>query len=341
MAQRYGEYQAEDRVVDTDIAVRRRLGRAEIVTTEAEFLAAQAGRRGMRMVVPRTGTGLLSFPLAVRDDAPAYARRAARDLRDWLFSQAGRRALAHAHLRGPGGRALQQGGIGDPGFLPAVVTSDLDAYRLTWQVMSVPSSVLAIFDVSGSMDFPTPHDGRRIDVAVGAAQVALDVFPDHARVGLWVFSINRGGKGQDWRVLDPVRRLDSNLGGITQRASLLRRAREMRTMAKGGTGLYDTALAGYRAALRAYDPNYSNVMILLTDGANDDPRSIGQKALLARLGKLRDPRRPVRIIGIAISKDADLTSLTRIARATGGNAYRADTPTDILKVFASEIANRS
>ncbi len=53
-----------------------------------------------------------------------------------------------------------------------------------------------------------------------------------------------------------------------------------------------------------------------------------------------DPQRPVRIIGIAISDDADLAALRRIAEATGGRAHRADAPDDILRVFAQEIANR-
>lgn len=158
---------------------------------------------------------------------------------------------------------------------------------------------------------------------------------------MWVFSIDQGGPGQDWRALEPVRRLDDEVpGGPTQRDLLLVRADPMTELTNGGTGLNDTALAAYRQAVQTYDPNYSITMILLTDGANDDPGSISERELISRLKLLVNPQRPVRIIGVAISDDADLPALQRIAQATGGRAYRADTPGDILEVFASEIAKR-
>ena len=47
-----------------------------------------------------------------------------------------------------------------------------------------------------------------------------------------------------------------------------------RRLTGGGTGLYDTALAAYRTALRNYDPHYSNAVVLMTDGRNEDPGSI-------------------------------------------------------------------
>ncbi|HRD62440.1 MAG TPA: VWA domain-containing protein, partial [Nocardioides sp.] len=118
------------------------------------------------------------------------------------------------------------------------------------------------------------------------------------------------------------------------------RAEEMKDSTDGGTGLYDTALAAYRYAVQKYDENYSNSVILLTDGSNDDPGSISARMLLHRLRALADPQRPVRIIGVAVSEDADLAEIQRIAAATGGSAYRADTSEDLLRVFAQEIAGR-
>ena len=78
----------------------------------------------------------------------------------------------------------------------------------------------------------------------------------------------------------------------------------------------------------------------MTDGRNDDPGSIGLDELLARLRDLRDPDRPVRIVGIAISEDADLASLEQMAQATGGDAYLAAQPQDILGVFARAVLSR-
>jgi hypothetical protein len=159
-------------------------------------------------------------------------------------------------------------------------------------------------------------------------------------VGLWVFSIDKGGPGQDWRELEPIRRLDDLRFGRTQRYALRERAAEMPSLTDGGTGLYDTALAAYRTALKNYRPHYSNSVVLMTDGQNEDPGSISLEQLLQRLEELRDPDKPVRLVGIAISGDADLAALRRMARVTGGEAYLAAEPGDILGVFAQAVLSR-
>jgi len=62
--------------------------------------------------------------------------------------------------------------------------------------------------------------------------------------------------------------------------------------------------------------------------------------LLDRLEELRDPDRPVRLVGIAISGDADLAALRQMARVTGGEAYLAAQPQDVLEVFAKAVLSR-
>lgn len=340
-AQAYGEVAAEGRHPTLELASLVPTSARLVATTEAAYLDALGDRSALRPLVPTSGLPLLRFPLAVREDASVTVQEVARDLIAWFGSDRGDAALRDVGLRrGDGSRVAPGVGLGRTRFLPPPDGAQVDDYRFTWRVMSVPSSVLAVFDVSGSMAFATADGGTRIDVATGAADVSLDLFPDHARIGLWMFSIQRGGPAQDWRVLEPMRRLDDLIDGVSQRDLLRARTSELRTLTGGGTGLYDTALAAYRQALRRYDPDYANSVILITDGANDDPRSISQAALLRRLQALADPDRPVRIIGIAISDDADLAGLRRIAAATGGRAHRADSPEDILQVFAQEIANR-
>jgi Mg-chelatase subunit ChlD len=209
----------------------------------------------------------------------------------------------------------------------------------SWRTLSVPSSILAVVDASGSMDFATAG-GTRMQVLADAAGIGLSFLPDHARVGLWIFSIDKGGPGRDWRVLEPVRRLDRLERGRTQRAALRAQAEGLSGLTGGGTGLYDTALAAYRQALRDYRPGYSNAVVLMTDGENEDPGSIALAELVRRLRELRDPERPVRIVGIAISDDADLGALQRMADATDGDAYLAAEPEDILEVFARAVLSR-
>ena len=340
VAQRYGDVASRGQTVDTSLEGLGGASPREVVTTEAAFLAARRTDPDLVAVTPPSGTGLLRFPVGIREDARPAARTVAEGLTSWLTSGRGSASLSAAGLRRGEGGTAPGSGAGKLTFLPEPTSTDVDGALLTWRVLSIPSSVLAVFDVSGSMAFDAPAGGRRIDVAVDAATTALAVFPDHARIGLWEFSTQRGPRGRDWAVLEPIRRLDAVVDGRTQRQLLGEQAEGMKDSTEGGTGLNDTALAAYRYALKKYDENYSNSVILLTDGSNDDPGSISAKALLKRLRAMADPQRPVRIIGVAVSEDADLAKIQRIAAATGGSAYRADTSEDLLRVFAQEIAGR-
>ena len=108
----------------------------------------------------------------------------------------------------------------------------------------------------------------------------------------------------------------------------------------GGTGLYDTTLAAFKKVQDSYDPSYSNSVIILTDGQNEDPNSITLRQLLSQLKRLEDPARPVLVLTIGISEDADTESLEQIARATGGTSYVAKTANDIQTVFVDAIRAR-
>ena len=159
-------------------------------------------------------------------------------------------------------------------FLPTPPASTVIATVQSWKTLAVPSAMLAVVDASGSMDFDA-GSGSRMSLLAEAAGIGLGFLPDHARVGLWVFSIDKGGPGQDWRVLEPIRRLDDLRFGRTQRFALREWARKIPGMTNGGTGLYDTALAAYREAVRNYRPNYSNAVVLMTDGRTRTPARSG------------------------------------------------------------------
>jgi hypothetical protein len=301
-----------------------------LVVTTGQDLAGAPTRADLRDLTPAVGSLELDFPLALGADAAPGSRALARDLMDHLATPDGRALLAEHALQPPGGAA------------PALRTPSAEAVSAavySWRTLAIPSSILAVVDASGSMDFET-GSGTRMDLLADAAGIGLGFLPDHARVGLWVFSIDQGGPGQDWRELEPVRRLDDLRRGRTQRYALRQRAGELSGLTGGGTGLYDTALAAYQEAVRRYRPNYSNAVVLMTDGRNDDADSISLAALLDGLARLRDPDRPVRLVGIAISDDADLDALEQMARVTGGEAYLADRPEDVLEVFAQAVLSR-
>ena len=277
--------------------------------------------------------------MAVPRDAASGSGLSARRLEHYLTSEAGIAALADEGLRTPGGASAGEPVADVSTFLPMPPARAIAAAVQSWQTLSVPSAILAVVDASGSMDFAA-RGGTRMELLADAAGMGLSFLPDHARVGLWIFSIDKGGRGQDWRVLEPMRSLDGRRPAGTQRDELRAWADRLPDLTDGGTGLHDTALAAYRQGLRDYRPGFSNAVVLMTDGENEDPGSISLDRLERRLEELRDPDRPVRIVGIAISRDADLDALRRMAAATGGQAYLAEEPDDILDVFARAVLSR-
>ncbi len=342
LAQRYGE-QRDGRADEASLdGLIEGLDRGQLLpVTEQELVHAGTGS-ALHARVPAKGAPLLQFPLYAPASADAGTLAAARAVTRWFASEPGLARLAKEGFRPPDGKPIAKPiaqGVGPVRSLPLPVPFAAASDLQLWQDISQPSSVLAVFDASGSMDFMAGTQSR-MQLAVGVAKTALAVFPDRARIGLWVFSIDQGGPGKDWRELEPMRRLDADVRGTSQRYRLDGQAEQMLRLTTGGTGLYDTTLAAYQRALRDYDPAYSNSVILMTDGANDDPGSISLDRLVRELKQARSPKRPVRIIGIGISDDADYPALRRIAEATGGQAYSADTPEDILGVFAKAIASR-
>ena len=338
-AQSYGE--RVSRGLDADVGMWS-VGRGSkrlYVGTEQELVEARIASPYLRDLTPGVGAPALDFPVAIRAGAAPGSGVVAHRLVDFLATDAGATALRGEGLRPPTAPPADTLAAEVSAFLPTPAARSVAATVQSWQSLSVPSAILAVVDASGSMDIETSN-GTRMDLLADAAGIGLSFLPDHARVGLWIFSIDKGGPGQDWRVLEPMRRLDDLRFGRTQRYALRERAQELPSLTDGGTGLYDTALAAYRQALRDYRPHFSNAVVLMTDGENEDPGSIALEDLVRQLRDLKDPMRPVRIVGIAISKDADLGALEEMAEATGGAAYLAAQPEDVLGVFAKAVLSR-
>lgn len=311
-----------------------------IPASEQELLTQGQGVASLKVLTPETGVPALTFPLVMADGGAKEAPAVGEAIAEWFKSDAGREVLAEAGLRGSDGAAISGRGLGDVTIFEEPPAEEFNAVLGSWNVLSVPSSLLAVFDASGSMDFPAGNGKTRMDLAVEAALTALDVFPPHARIGLWAFSIEQGGPDQDWRELAPMRRLNDKTEGVSHYEYLRTQVPVLKGLTQGGTGLFDTTLAAYKKAQKVYDPAFFNAVIIMSDGANDDPGSVSLNQLIEQLENAQDPDRPVRIIAVGISSDADMPSLTKIAEATGGQAYPAEDPNDILDVFAQALMSR-
>ncbi|TFV61797.1 UNVERIFIED_ORG: VWA domain-containing protein [Bacillus sp. AZ43] len=206
--------------------------------------------------------------------------------------------------------------------------------------LATPSRILAVFDVSTSMEAPV-GDGTRATLARDAAKATLSLVPGNYALGLWVFAYQLED-GQDWTELVPTRELDADADGRPQREALSLQLDSIPgRLTPGGTGLYDTTLAAVRAARDDYDPTAVNSILVLTDGTNeDDAEGIGLDALLQTLRDEANPERPIKVIGVALGPDADLESLERIAEATNGAAYSAVDPADLQTVLFDALRQR-
>ncbi len=266
----------------------------------------------------------LDFPYVVLPDAGDAERGAAER---FLAVVRGRTAeLGASGLRGPDGAGT-----------PAVATTplpDRDAVADTlnaWAGLTLSARVLAVLDVSGSMAEVVPGTGQtRMKLAVAAAERGMGMFKPTTELGLWKFSTALDGDRDHQEVL-PVAPIAQHLAGGAQ-------AKLQAIRPQGATGLYDTTLAAYREARAAWKPGRINIVVIMTDGRNEDSRSITQDALLAELGTLQDKRRPLPIITVGMGPDVDTGELDRISSATGGRSFTTADPAGIGDIFVSALS---
>ncbi|MFC0453058.1 substrate-binding and VWA domain-containing protein [Rhodococcus jostii] len=315
------------------------------VATEQSVLdfADGDGARALVATVPPTGSNFMNFPLVVTSPAPDRhykATQVARAVAGVLGGEDARAVLADNGFRGPDGSPLPDGrGVGRATKLALEDESALQDALGGWALMALPIRTLVAIDVSGSMEMPA-GDRSRMDLTVDAALAGNAMFPDSVSAGLWAFSQGLGGGPQDYKEMVPIRRYDTLVDGVTQRQLMAQQATKVEGLIGGGTGLYDTTLAAFRTVQETYDPRAVNSVIILTDGANEDPDSITRDQLMSILEREMDPARPVIIVTIGITDDADAATLAEISRVTGGSSYVAKDPADIANVFVNALAAR-
>lgn len=165
---------------------------------------------------------------------------------------------------------------------------------------------------------------------------ALAGFTDEDEIGLWEFSTGLDGE-RDYRRLVPTERLGDRKGDGTQRDKISEAFSDLEPIPGGATGLYDTTLAAYKEATSTYARGKFNALVVLTDGANQDPGSISRSSLISQLQELTDPKRRVPLIAIAVGPNADKEEVKQIAEATGGSGHQVDDPAQIHAVILKAI----
>ncbi|MBM2618720.1 substrate-binding domain-containing protein [Actinoplanes sp. LDG1-06] len=299
----------------------------------------------------------LDYPFAVMPQVDLQKQQAAAGLRAQLASATFKNALGAAGLRAPDGSfgAGFSRPLGAPDASPAVSNSvggttenggtaaaGLDASALSqvigsWNAITQPGRVLAVFDVSGSMNqkVPTANNQTRAAVTRKAAAAGLQMFDDKWAVGVWLFSTELVGK-RPWKQIVPISPLASARGEL--QASI----DQIIPKENGDTGLYDTVLDAYKNVKASWQPGRVNSVILFTDGKNENDDGIKIEQLLSELKRLNDPRKPIRLVIIGIGDQVDENELQTIVKATpAGGVFVTKDPARMSSIFVEAIGRRT
>ncbi len=260
----------------------------------------------------------LDYPYTVmpRSGERALAQRLLATLLDGSSSD-----LAAHHLRPPSQA------------VPVPDTDVSDELLNQWAAINLSGRLSILMDVSGSMAQEVPGTGLdRMGVTLAATEAGFGLLKPTTEIGLTLFSTRLDGD-RDYRELLPMRSVAAHAAGGS-----LDRLRAVRAIPDGATGLYDSVAAVYAKARAEWAPGRLNVVVVLTDGRNEDSDGIDLPTLLARLGPLQDTRRPLPLIAIGIGPDASLSELTTMASATGGRAFTAPEPTALPGIFYTALS---
>ncbi len=313
--------------------------------SEQAVTAATAGVRepSLTAVYPAPGSPVLDYPLLRVGTArwDERTRQAADAVRAVLTGEPARTRLADAGFRDARGARPPGSDVPEtvqPLRIDAV--AQLTAVVTQLRRLATPTRMIVAMDVSASMRAQAGPGLTRIALVRAAAAGALALLPDTDAVGVWTFAGRRDGR-PPWDEVSAVAELGDKASATGHRATVSGTLDRLPDALRAdGTGLYATAVAAVRRAREVYDPNASNVVVLLTDGANDDPRGPSLAEAVAAL-QVDSASPPVRLIAVGISADADLRALTRLAEATpNGRAYRAAGPDELRTVLFDALSSR-
>ncbi|MFJ2767337.1 substrate-binding and VWA domain-containing protein [Streptomyces sp. NPDC087300] len=327
-----------------------RSNQALIVSEQAAFTHnASAGEEdGLDLFYPKDGSPRLDYPYALVDDAGMSTdlSRAALRFMTMFSDEEGQRILAKHGFRTepdqPSDRLVTAAGGRTPQPYAADATeppSDKEIQETLgmWTITVQSARLNTVVDASESMRQLVPgRDQSRMEVTKSSLLQALAGFTDEDEIGLWEFATQLDGT-RDYRKLQPTERLGERKGGATHRDRLSAAFSGLQPVPGGATGLYDTTLAAYKDAQAGYARGKFNALVILTDGANQDPGSISRSSLVSQLEELSDPEKPVPIIAIAVGPDADKDEVQQIAEAAGGSGHQVDDPAQIHAVILKAI----
>ncbi|UBU14696.1 substrate-binding domain-containing protein [Nonomuraea gerenzanensis] len=291
---------------------------------------------------PREGTINLDYPYVVTAADPDVAE-ASTVFAGWLKGAQAQEIVRRAGFRsGDGTQGPISPGPQIPSAAPrtrsSVSPQDIDEALRAWSRLAPPTNILVLADTSKHM--AEPLNGRtRVSVALDAAKIGLQLFPDSTHMGLWEFADKVGGiKSYRQHVgLGPI--TEPETGQVIRRSRLDQLTSTIAAHPKRDSSLYDAILGGFRTMSSGYREEMNNALLVITAG-RDDGTGTDLGALLDRLKREWNPDRPVQIIVIAFGEGVDRAALSQITAVTNGSLHEAEQPGEIIDVFLAALARR-
>lgn len=261
---------------------------------------------------------------------------------NWLTAEPGKQALLRAGLRvgdqTPQTDQLKALGLSSEGIAPTTGVGPMNWGLLTqvYAAFSHRSSTLVMMDVSGSMGEKYPGTNlRRVDVVAQAAAQSWTLWPPGSVTGMITFNTDNSDRPQFSTVL-PLQ-ANNTPEYLEQLPRFSRSFEQIQT--QGGTPLYEAVWVAYETSQKNYRSGYTNTIVILTDGRNEDSTStMTVEALIDRIKKA-DPNKKVNIGLVGLGEASDFGSLKRIADETGNRAWLVQDPRQVADVLPQiEIA---
>lgn len=302
-------------------------------------LIASGHAKDYTIVAPTDTTRLLRYawyPSAVAMANPTTEGALTR-LHQVLAGPDGAADLDAAGLRGPIWPAPAPKAAADlppvtAAAAPAVSEHHMYHVLATWNPALRQSNMLVVVDVSGSMKEAAPGTTTpKIALVRSGIDQVVQLLPDSAQLGLWEFG-SLLDPPNDWRSL-----VDPAPLAADQRQRLAGAEKNLQAR-NTGTGLYDTILGAYRYQQAHYQSSMPNVLVLITDGVNqDDPDSITLDQLNAGLAAT-DPNKRVQLSVFGIGNQLPVAALNSALAPVGGQVDQVQTPDQVIGALVHAVS---
>ncbi|MBW3085429.1 hypothetical protein KEM60_01629 [Austwickia sp. TVS 96-490-7B] len=337
---------------------------ASTATDDALYSRAMPGGSGAPVVFPASEVGIAAFnkahtdtpisALAAKEGVSSLSYLPARaSASDERAKKASEELIKALHSE-DSVKALKDGGFRVDGQtsvtvpeMPAEVKVTMDAptanqlrqFGALMQKLSQRVRMLVAIDSSGSMMSPSGYGNSRIELTINALKDALTYIPPNTDVTLWQFANNAKFGAHDWRQLMPSTQVTAADGSLLPGALKMKQSfNSLIDSVGGGTGLYDTIWDAYTTARGTASLDTNTIVVLLTDGRNeDDPNSIGLDNLLSKLKSSRSELQPVKLVLAGLGPQSDMDALRKIAQAANGSATLVDDKTTFLDVIVGSL----